>query len=124
MSNADDPRDAASAEPVTTIKHHLLECAALLRQAEHLDPRAQQALADLVVELAGALDPAAASQHTAHLAECSAELARALHQQQDTGLVAAARRRLEAAAARAEAEAPVATGVARQLVDVLSGVGV
>jgi hypothetical protein len=113
-----------SGKPPEDVKQHLLECATLLRNADHLEPRAQQALADLVVELVDALDPAGASEHTAHLAECSAQLARALHEQHDTGLVAAARRRLEAAAARAEAEAPVATGLARQLVEVLSGIGV
>lgn len=110
--------------PSEAIKASLLECAELLRRTDHLEPSAQRALADLIVELVGALDPAVSSQTTAHLAETSADLARALHERHDVGLIAAARARLEAAAARAEAEAPVATGLARRLIDALAGIGV
>lgn len=116
--------NAMPTPPSETIRVSLRECAELLRQADHLEPAAQRALADLIVELVGALDPAVSSERTAHLAESSAHLVRALHERHDAGLVASARARLEAAAARAEAEAPVATGLARQLIDVLAGIGV
>jgi hypothetical protein len=115
---------APTPPPAETIKASLLECAELLRRTDHLDPVAQKALAELIIELVGALDPAVSSERTAHLAETSAELARALHERHDAGLIAAARARLEAAAAKAEAEAPVATGLARRLIDALAGIGV
>ncbi len=102
----------------------LLACAMSLRAAEHIDPDAQEALAELVIELAGALDPQAPSAQTTHLAESSAHLVEALHEQRNAGLIAAARRRVEEAAARAEAGAPVATGVARQMIDLLAGLGI
>jgi hypothetical protein len=113
-----------SPPPAEAIKASLLECAELLRRTDHLEPAAQKALADLIIELVGALDPSVSSETTAHLAESSADLARALHERHDEGLIAAARARLEAAAVRAEAEAPVATGLARRLIDALAGIGV
>lgn len=122
MSEAPTPEP--SPWPAEAIKGHLLECARRLREADHLDPPSQEALADLIVELVGALDPSVSSERTAHLAECSAGLAKALHERHETGLVTAAKHRLEAAAARAEAEAPVATGLARRLIDALAGIGV
>ena len=106
------------------IRANLLEVARLLRKADHLEPEAQSELADLVDELAGALDPAAPGEQAAHLAESSAHLARALHDQHHPGLIEAARRRLEDAAARAEVHAPVATGVARRLIEALARLGI
>lgn len=102
----------------------LLACAMSLRDADHIEPEAQRALADLVLELADALGPQVPTAQAAHLAETSAHLVEALHEPQDAGLIAAARRRVEEAAARAEAGAPVATGVARQLIDLLAGLGI
>ncbi len=106
------------------IRARLTECAALLRETPHLDAESQRALADLVTELSEALHPEAGTDHATHLAETSAQLIKALHEQHDPGLIASARSRLEQAAARAEAKAPVATGVARQLIDALSSIGV
>src|SRR4051794_20968196 len=96
------------------IRANLLESARLLREVDHIDPEAQRTLADLVEELGEALDPSAtSSDYTAHLAESSTHLVRALHQRH-AGLIASARARLAAAAARAESDAPVATGIARR----------
>lgn len=111
-------------EKSAEIRAQLKECAELLREARHLDEAAQRALADLVAELSAALDPATGSEHVAQLAESSAQLVHALHAQHDAGLIASARERLEQAAARAETEAPVATGVARQLIDALASIGI
>jgi hypothetical protein len=114
----------AEPESPSSVRAQLVELAGHLKDVAHLEPAAQRALADLVVELAGALDPAATSEQRAHLADASAQLVRALHEQHNEGLVAAAKHRLEEAAARAEATAPVATGVARRLIELLSELGI
>lgn len=116
--------EPADADQAAEIQAKLKECAKLLREARHLDAESQTALANLVVELADALDPAAHPEHASHLGESSAQLIEALHARQDSGLITSARERLEQAAARAEAEAPVATGVARQLIDALASIGI
>ena len=59
----------------------------------------------------------------AHLAESAVQAARALSEPHH-GLLTAARERLEAAAVRAEAKAPVATGVVWRLIDLLSEIGI
>lgn len=109
------------AQPSSGDPARLRELAGLLRAADHLSPEAQQALADLVEELSGALPGTAAS---AQLAESAAHLAAALHEQKDPGLLERARQRLEEAALRAETEAPVATGVVRRLIDALANLGI
>jgi hypothetical protein len=101
----------------------LRELARLLRQTYHLGPEAQQSLANLVEELSGVLDvPSAPAQ--AHLADSTAHLVEAIHHQKDTGLLNAAKRRLETAAVRAETEAPVATGIVRRLIEALANLGI
>jgi hypothetical protein len=107
------------------VQTHLHELAEVLRQAHHLDPETQEALADLVDELSKALTATAlASSETAHLASSAAGLARTLHQQANPTLLSAAKQRLEQAALRAEAQAPVATGIARRLLDTLADLGI
>src|SRR5437870_7862145 len=101
---AADPRQTAA------LRTNLEELARLLHRADHLDPEAQQTLADLVAELGqavqnGTLEPSS----TAHLADSTGHLVQALRDQHQ-GLLATARERLQRAAALAEAEAPVATG--------------
>lgn len=113
-----DPAEAAE------LRAQLMECAALLRESRQLDEESQLALAALVVELSELLDPDATSPHVSHLAETSAQLIQTLHAHQDPGLISAARERLEQAAARAETEAPVATGVVRQMIDALASIGI
>jgi hypothetical protein len=111
-------------EPAAAAEQMLRDLAGLLRGAEHLTPATRAALADLMAELAGALGRGGTGPQLDHLAESAAQAARALHEQGQHGLLAAARERLEAAAARAEAKAPVATGVARRLIDVLAEIGI
>jgi hypothetical protein len=113
----------SGAEPTADARERLLDLAGLLRGARHLTPETRAALADLIAELAGALGPGGPGPQAAHLAESAAQAARALHDQQQ-GLLTAARERLEAAAARAETKAPVATGVARRMIDLLSEIGI
>ena len=101
------------------------DVAQMLREAHQLKPEAQEALADLVDELGKTLTPTAlATSETAHLASSAASVARALHQEQSPTLLSAAKQRLEQAALRAEARAPVATDVARRLLDVLADLGI
>jgi hypothetical protein len=120
MTEPPSPGPDAAAQ----IRANLLESARLLREAHHIDPEAQRTLADLVEELGEALDPSASSSdHTIHLAESSTHLVRALHQRHE-GLIASARQRLAAAAARAESDAPVATGIARRFIDALADLGI
>jgi hypothetical protein len=107
------------------VQAHLHELAEVLREAHHLEPEAQEALADLVEELGKALTPTAIASHeTAQLANTAAHLARALHQEHNPTLLSAAKQRLEQAALRAEAQAPVATGIARRLLDALANLGI
>ena len=117
MSEPTPPGSGAGA------KQRLLDLAGLLREAHHLTPETRTALADLMVELAGALGPGDTGPQAAHLAETAAQAARALNEPHH-GLLDAARARLEAAAVHAEARAPVATGVAWRLLDLLSEIGI
>jgi hypothetical protein len=112
------------AEP-SAVAAQLHELAQLLRQAHHLGPEMQAALADLMDELSGTLDPASLPEPARnHLVESAGHLARALNRPPDEGRLAAARKRLEEAAVRLEAEAPTASGVLRRLIDTLGNIGV
>lgn len=106
------------------VRARLQELARSLRQAGHLEPEAQQELADLMEELAGVVASAPAADQTTRLAAHAAQLAQALHQQQDEGLLAAAKKKLEQSALRAEEEAPLATGIVRRLIDTLANLGI
>jgi hypothetical protein len=104
---------------------NLQQVAEKLRQAEHLGPEAQQALADLLDELAKALPPAGpASAEANHLAASAAHLAEALHEHQDEGALATALERFEASVARAEAKAPIASGIAHRIIETLANLGI
>jgi hypothetical protein len=99
--------------------------AVLLRDAGHLSPQAQESLALLVDDLAGAVrkptgDPAVAT----HVAATAAHLLDALVQKRDQGMLSAARDRLERTVMSAGNQAPMAAGVARRLLDILAGIGI
>src|SRR4051794_6076617 len=111
-------------EPAPPVGERLQELAGLLRGSRHLDAQVQREPADLLEELAGELESAAPSPHAEHLAESAAHLAHELHERRGMGPLAAAVQRLKEAATRAEAKAPVATGLARRLVDVLADIGI
>ncbi len=117
--NTTDPQTVAQ------MRTDLQELGHLLRKAGHLEPQTQRELASLLEELGGELDPAAPpSPQTTHLAETVGRLARSLHEQQHSGLLTAARDRLQAAAVAAETEAPVVTGIVRRFIDVLGSIGI
>src|SRR4051794_25728757 len=108
MSESDTPNRL----PDTQIRQHLHTIAQLLREVPHLGPEAQQLLAELVSELSDAMEaetvPAA---DLAHLADTAAQLVRAAHQGEETGLLGKARDKLESAAAALEADAPMIAGI-------------
>jgi hypothetical protein len=109
----------------SSVQHTLQELARRLRDADHLEPEAQQSLADLVTELSQTLHPEAlSSAETAHLADSAAQLARALEQGRDPSVVRGLKHRLEAAVVAAEARAPVVVGVVRRLIDALASIGI
>lgn len=120
MSEADVP-EAASNAPLQT---DLRQLAALLRQAAHLDPQTQKSLASLLEELVELTSSGTVSAHHAHLTEVISDVARSLHEQHPVGFIEAARDRLKDAAARAETDAPVATGVVYRFIEVLSNLGI
>jgi hypothetical protein len=116
-----DPIGPGEPRPV---RETLRELARALRQVDRLGPEERAELAALVEELAGAIDPAAAPELAAHLQESSAHMLHELHHREhDAGLLASARERLDAAASRARARAPVVTDVLRRLIDALGGIG-
>lgn len=117
------PEQPSSAFPTATrVQASLHELAQLLRSAHHLEPEAQQALADLVEEMSQSLARAEVpSAEMAHLAASAGQLSQALHQQHDTRRL---RERLEEVALRAETEAPVTAGIVRRLLDTLTNLGI
>jgi hypothetical protein len=97
----------------------------LLREAEHLGPEEQQILAEVVDELARALEsPQAVSPELVHLAESTTHLLQALHERKDKGVVSAATRRVEKALSNAEARAPFLVGLVERLVEMLAATGI
>jgi hypothetical protein len=106
------------------VPEQLHELARRLREARHLRPGLQKNLADLLDEMAGELATAPASPQSEHLLESAATLARELHEERLGGPLEAAKERLTEAATRAERKAPVATGLALRLVDLLSEMGI
>jgi hypothetical protein len=114
--------DPEAADPIRASLHELAE---VLRHADHLEPETQEALADLMDELSKTVQPSAAPlAETVQLARSAAQLVRALQEQPGTTLLSAAKRRFDEAAARAEARAPMATGLARRLLDTLADLGI
>jgi hypothetical protein len=99
--------------------------AQVLHEKHQLEPEAQQALADLMEELARSVGSSTGpSPETAQLASSVAEIARSLQEEEQPTLLAAARERLQDAALRAERRAPLVTGLARRLLEILADLGI
>jgi ABC-type transporter Mla subunit MlaD len=112
-------------QTVQQIQASLHDLAEVLREPHRLDPEAQKAMANLVDELGRMLTTTnLPSPQTAQLAESAAQLAKGLHRQEHSSILAAAKKRLEEAALRAETEAPVATGIVGRLLDTLANLGI
>ncbi len=96
-----------------------------VREGRRLDPEARQALADLVDELSRTLQTAPhTAEEMARVAESAAHLAQALEHPREERVLTAARVRLEQAVARADTKAPVLSGVAQRLLDILANLGI
>lgn len=111
---------SATPRPTT---NNLAELARLLQSVDHLEPPQREQLAALIEELDQALHAGTPPEHAAQLAQTAADLVNALRPHHDTPLETA-RERLEEAATRAEIDAPIATGVARRLIDLLAELGI
>ena len=106
-------------------KINLHELAQKVRDADSLGPQAQRAVADLLDDLAQAIPPATASSAEAtHLADSATHLADALRKPPQSSAVPPALARFETAVARAEAKAPLASGIARQIIEALANLGI
>jgi hypothetical protein len=111
-------------QPEPSPVNDIEELARSVREAEHLEPKARGQVADLLENLSSELDQTEPSAHKEQLAASAAQLVRAVQDQHEPGLIEAARERLEAAVARAEANAPVATDLVLQLIDLLANLGI
>lgn len=107
------------------VQNSLHTIAEILRDPRPLSREVRGVLADLVDELGRVLGTAAVPPaEVAHLAESTAQLARAVHVQEPPGLLAAARDRVEAAIFATESKAPLTAGLARRLLDTLADIGI
>jgi hypothetical protein len=120
---ADEPSPISqSPEKVQTRLHELAQ---MLREANHLEPATQKALAELADELASAGDfSKASSAEVGHLLESSSRVIELLHRRPEAPIPATVRDRFEQAILAAESRAPVLAGVAHRLLDVLADLGI
>jgi hypothetical protein len=109
--------------PPSAVPARLREVARLLRQADHMEPEAQQSLADLAEQLANAMPtsrPPTAEE--AELGQLAEQLIAELHREETPA--AATRHRLQEAVVAAETRAPFAAGIARQLLEAIADLGI
>jgi F0F1-type ATP synthase membrane subunit b/b' len=119
------PQPSPDVPADANLETKLRSIAQLLRQADHLSPEAQKALAEIVEELGKALHSATVSSEEAKsLADSTAHLVQALHQRQNQGLLATARDRMRQAITRVEYQAPFAAQIAGRLLDTLASFGI
>jgi hypothetical protein len=112
-------------QPPSDVAARLREVARLVREAEHLDPEAQQTLADLAEQMADHLSrPHVPTAEDVELGKLAGELIEALHREEAQTPVAATRHRLRDAIVAAEARAPLAAETARELLDALANLGI
>jgi hypothetical protein len=121
MSEPTPPKPPTAVE----VSEHLHTIARLLRSVPHLDAEAQQLLAELVDELSRSLEsgtmPAAeVKQLTEHITQ----LVYAAHPEEPVGVLGKVSNRMNATVTSLEARAPHVAGLARQLIDALSDIGI
>jgi hypothetical protein len=111
------------ATPPSDVAARLREVARLVREADHLDPEAQQTLADLAEQMADNLSqPHVPTAEEVELGKLAGELIEVLHREEKPP--AAGRHRLQKAIVAAEARAPLAAETARELLDALANLGI
>jgi hypothetical protein len=114
-----------SSDATTQVRRHLHAVANLLRAAHRLTPEAQALLADLVDELAHALESEEVSHDdVAHVTESTSHLVQAVHEKHEPGMLEAAEDRLERAVVAVESKAPALASLTRRLAEMLSDLGI
>lgn len=110
---------------LTEVHAHLHAIAELLRRPAHLDQAARAALADLVEELDKALNVGSTpSDEVVRLTASASHLADAIRHRKESGVLSAARDRLDEAIVAAETNAPMLASLTRQFMDALSNIGI
>ena len=99
----------------------LRETALLVREAEHLTPVQQRALAEAAERLADALKDTSPAE-AAQLGEAASALMDAVNRRHSS--LEMTRERLEEAINAAQTQAPTATALASQLIDALASLGI
>ena len=120
------PENLAAASPaVLEIRARLQKIAQMLRKGGSLDAGSQRALAELVDEMTRILETEKLPDaELAHLTQTTARMEEAIRHQRDLGIVGTVREGLQRAVANAEANAPIAVGLARKLLDALANIGI
>jgi hypothetical protein len=109
----------------THAQARLLELAQLLREAGPIDPDTRERLTALVTELSQDLDRAdLPPAEAAHLAEAIDLVVTSFKRSPEPESKPSVRVGLQGLVARAEAEAPVTTRFAEQLIDILANLGI
>jgi hypothetical protein len=108
----------------SSVPARLRELARLVRQANNLDPEAQQSLADLAEKMADGLSqPHVPTAEEVELGQLAGELIEALHREEKAP-AAASRNRFQRAIVAAETRAPLAAETARELLDAIANLGI
>jgi hypothetical protein len=103
----------------------LQELAQILREGRPVDPDTRQRLAGLVTQLGQDLErPDLPPTEAAHVAEAIGLVTQSLQRPEKWRPGRAAGEGLRGLVARAEAEAPIATRFAEQLIDILANLGI
>jgi Domain of unknown function (DUF4404) len=119
---AEQPEQTSATAEVRMQLHAIAQ---LLRVAHRLEPDARAALADLLDELSATLEmPDVPGAEVARLTECTAQLVKAVQEQEEPGVLAAARGRLDKAVVAVETEAPGLASLTRRLAEMLSNLGI
>ncbi|MFO0878500.1 MAG: hypothetical protein U0840_14265 [Gemmataceae bacterium] len=106
------------------LQNRLQEAAGLLRDSTSVQPEVRQVLVDLLEELKLTLaSTQMPPEQLAHLAGTAAHLAEALHHEPHSW-VERVRTPFEEAAVQAETHAPVAVGLVKRLLSLLSDMGI
>jgi hypothetical protein len=119
----ENPQPNVSGE--SPVRTKLRQLAQDVRRAHHLEPETRRKLADLLTRLSQELKPETLSaEDKGHLVAGIVELSEALREEKGIGPLTAARERLGEAIIETQAEAPVATGFLRRLLDALANIGI
>jgi len=107
------------------VRAQLHTIAELIRHVHHLGPEAQTLLADLVEELSKSVGSSEIpSAEFVRLTECAKHLVQVVHKGEESGVLDAARGRLERAVIAVETRAPGLANITRQLAEMLSDLGI